>query len=222
MKLDIALTIPFSIEWNMLNTTIINQPCSINLFKFSTTVIHNLENYSYLFNLRPNIYTSWCLNSHFTPNNSGLIEGEMNHMALPTRYMIRNSSEADFYLWNHYTSASRSMSSLLVMQYAFTQQYILVSAVLFALHGRMICWWSPGGTVVLICKWIRRRLDQSCSIWSTQFTQWNHQMSQRSFQIPSERNTLNYVLYPLYTTFGQHSPCIRSMRCGRWEVIHTL
>ena len=32
-----------------------------------------LENYSYLFNLRPNVYRSWCLNSHFIPNNSDLI-----------------------------------------------------------------------------------------------------------------------------------------------------
>ena len=32
-----------------------------------------LENYSYLFNLRPHIYKSWCLSSHFIPNNSVLI-----------------------------------------------------------------------------------------------------------------------------------------------------
>ena len=27
------------------------------------------ENYSYLFNVRPNICKSWCLNAHFVPNN---------------------------------------------------------------------------------------------------------------------------------------------------------
>ena len=32
-----------------------------------------IENYSYLFNFRPNIYKSWHLNSHFIPNNSDLI-----------------------------------------------------------------------------------------------------------------------------------------------------
>ena len=32
-----------------------------------------VENYSYLFNLRPNILKSWCLNTHFVPNNSDLI-----------------------------------------------------------------------------------------------------------------------------------------------------
>ena len=32
-----------------------------------------IENYSYLFNLKPNIYKSLCLNSHFIPNNSSLI-----------------------------------------------------------------------------------------------------------------------------------------------------
>ena len=31
------------------------------------------ENYRYLLNLRPNIYKSWCLNNHFTPNKSGLL-----------------------------------------------------------------------------------------------------------------------------------------------------
>ena len=31
-----------------------------------------VENHSYLFNFRPNIYKSWCLNSHFIPNNSDL------------------------------------------------------------------------------------------------------------------------------------------------------
>ena len=33
-----------------------------------------VENYSYLFNLRPNIYKSWCLNTHFIPNTSDLID----------------------------------------------------------------------------------------------------------------------------------------------------
>ena len=32
-----------------------------------------VENYSYLLNLRTNIYKSLCLHSHFIPNNSGLI-----------------------------------------------------------------------------------------------------------------------------------------------------
>ena len=33
-----------------------------------------IENYSYLFNLRPRIYKSWYLNSHFIPNNSRLMK----------------------------------------------------------------------------------------------------------------------------------------------------
>ena len=32
-----------------------------------------VENDSYLFNLRPNIYKYWCLNSQFIPKNSDLI-----------------------------------------------------------------------------------------------------------------------------------------------------
>ena len=32
-----------------------------------------VENYSYLFNLRPNIYKCWCLNTNFIPNNSDII-----------------------------------------------------------------------------------------------------------------------------------------------------
>ena len=32
-----------------------------------------VENDSYFFNLRQNIYWSWYLNSYFTPNNSDLI-----------------------------------------------------------------------------------------------------------------------------------------------------
>ena len=35
---------------------------------------HVVENYSYLFNLRSNIYKSLCLNSHFIPNNNRLIK----------------------------------------------------------------------------------------------------------------------------------------------------
>ena len=31
-----------------------------------------VENYSYLFNLTPNISTFWCLNSHFISDNSDL------------------------------------------------------------------------------------------------------------------------------------------------------
>ena len=31
-----------------------------------------VENYSYLFNLRPTIYKSWWLNTDFLPNNSDL------------------------------------------------------------------------------------------------------------------------------------------------------
>ena len=31
-----------------------------------------VKNYSYLFNLRPNIYKYWCLNIHFVPNTSDL------------------------------------------------------------------------------------------------------------------------------------------------------
>ena len=31
------------------------------------------EIYSYLFNLKPSIYTSWCLNTHIVPNNGDLI-----------------------------------------------------------------------------------------------------------------------------------------------------
>ena len=39
------------------------------------TATHNFqvgENYSYLFNLRPNICKSWCLNAHFILNNCDL------------------------------------------------------------------------------------------------------------------------------------------------------
>ena len=32
-----------------------------------------IENYSYVFNLRLNIYKCWCLNSHFISNYSDLI-----------------------------------------------------------------------------------------------------------------------------------------------------
>ena len=32
------------------------------------------ENYSHLFNLRPNIYKSRCLDTHFIPNNSDLVD----------------------------------------------------------------------------------------------------------------------------------------------------
>ena len=32
-----------------------------------------VENYSHLFNLRPNIHKIWCLNSHLIPNNDELI-----------------------------------------------------------------------------------------------------------------------------------------------------
>ena len=32
------------------------------------------ENYWYLFNLRPSICKSWCLNSHFISNNCDLID----------------------------------------------------------------------------------------------------------------------------------------------------
>ena len=31
------------------------------------------ENYWYLFSLRPNIYKSWCLNTHLIPNTCNLI-----------------------------------------------------------------------------------------------------------------------------------------------------
>ena len=41
------------------------------------TAIHNLKwvkiTHEYLFNLRPNIYKSWCLSSHLIPYNSDLI-----------------------------------------------------------------------------------------------------------------------------------------------------
>ena len=32
-----------------------------------------VENYSYLFNLRPNVYKYCGVNGHYIPNNSGLI-----------------------------------------------------------------------------------------------------------------------------------------------------
>ena len=40
-----------------------------------------VENYSYLFSLRPNINKYWYLNSHFITNNSDLI-GKWNRLAL--------------------------------------------------------------------------------------------------------------------------------------------
>ena len=35
-----------------------------------------VENYSYLCNLRPNMYRYCCLNSHFIPNNIGLLKNK--------------------------------------------------------------------------------------------------------------------------------------------------
>ena len=39
-----------------------------------------VENYSYVFNLRPNIYKSTYLNSHFISNNSDLFGSRLLHM----------------------------------------------------------------------------------------------------------------------------------------------
>ena len=33
-----------------------------------------VENYLYLINLKPNIYKSWSLDTHFIPNNSDLVD----------------------------------------------------------------------------------------------------------------------------------------------------
>ena len=58
--------------------------CWVNLLKFSATqscvslplptTLQVAENYSYLFYLSTNICKSWCLNTHFIPNNSDLVD----------------------------------------------------------------------------------------------------------------------------------------------------
>ena len=40
----------------------------------SETQAQVVENYSYLFNLSTNIYNSSCLDTHFIPNNSDLVD----------------------------------------------------------------------------------------------------------------------------------------------------
>ena len=51
------------------------------------------ENYSYLFNLWTNIYKSWCLNSHFIPNNSDLIGWYKNGLKRTFVVISRQSVE---------------------------------------------------------------------------------------------------------------------------------
>ena len=54
----------------------------VNVFKFSTTwgcvslprSTTSSENYSYLFNLSPNTYKFWFLDTHFIHNNSDLVD----------------------------------------------------------------------------------------------------------------------------------------------------
>ena len=63
------------IWYTCVDTTLYN--FIILLFKHLSlclaTAIHNLENYSYLLNLKPQIKKSWCLNGNFISNISALI-----------------------------------------------------------------------------------------------------------------------------------------------------
>ena len=44
------------------------------VFRYQDKQLQVAENYTYLFNLRPNIYKYWCLNSHFISNNRDLVD----------------------------------------------------------------------------------------------------------------------------------------------------
>ena len=48
------------------------QPLEV-VSRYRDTQPQVVENYSYLFNLRPNICNSYCLNPHFVPDNSDVI-----------------------------------------------------------------------------------------------------------------------------------------------------
>ena len=77
---------PFSCSWTILSP----QSATIK-FYFSLTLYlklgfatatHNFqvcENNSYLFNSRPNIYKSWCLNIHSIPNNCNLLTKQIEN-----------------------------------------------------------------------------------------------------------------------------------------------
>ena len=58
----------FGLEVKWLNF----QPLEV-VDRGSETQPEVVNNYPYLFDLRPNIYKTLCLNSNFIPNNSGLI-----------------------------------------------------------------------------------------------------------------------------------------------------
>ena len=71
-------TLKFPMEMTDINP----YPAKLNYLNFQTLEVVSryrdpqlqvVENYSYLFNLRRNIYKSWYINSHFIPNISGLI-----------------------------------------------------------------------------------------------------------------------------------------------------
>ena len=41
--------------------------------RYSDPQLQVVENYSYVFNMRPNICKSWCFNTYFIPKNIDLI-----------------------------------------------------------------------------------------------------------------------------------------------------
>ena len=49
---------------------------------YRNSQLHVDENYSYLFNLRPNIYKSWCLNTHVIPKSTDFIANKTNSKRL--------------------------------------------------------------------------------------------------------------------------------------------
>ena len=59
---------PYPAKLNYLNF----QPLEV-VPRYRDAQLQVSENYSYLFNLTPNIFKSWCLNTYFIPNNCDLI-----------------------------------------------------------------------------------------------------------------------------------------------------
>ena len=59
---------------NPYHTKLVNlyfQPLEV-VFRYRDPQLQVAENYSYLFNLSKKISKSWCLDTHFIPNNSAL------------------------------------------------------------------------------------------------------------------------------------------------------
>ena len=68
-----ALVNATSLTLALLNWINLNSHPLEVVSRYRDTQLQVGENYSYLFNLRPNICESRCLNTHFIPNNSDLI-----------------------------------------------------------------------------------------------------------------------------------------------------